>query len=199
MSSVRETRTPAGDPAWLVSDYDTVKELLLDPRLGGSHPDPASASRNSESVIFGRPQPATPTEATEHTRMRRLLSPWFSARRMELLRPRVSQLVEELLEELAGRPRPVDFHEVVSVPLPVLVICEILGVPFADRADTKIACWSVTGRGSTSLAIPTRIWASATGRGSVSGRRWPAWSCSGCSPRWWSASRGRGSRYRSPG
>ncbi|MHA6784319.1 cytochrome P450 [Pseudonocardia saturnea] len=69
--------------------------------------------------------------------MRRLLAPWFSARRMELLRPRVQQLVDELLEDLAGRGAPVDLHEVVSFPLPALVICGILGVPYADREDFR--------------------------------------------------------------
>lgn len=137
MSTVQRTRTPAGDPAWLVSDYDTVRRLLADPRLGRSHPDPATASRYSESVIFGRAQPASPTEAAEHARMRRLLAPWFSARRMELLRPRVAEIVGGMLDELAGRGAPADLHEVVSFPLPALVICEILGVPYRDRQDFR--------------------------------------------------------------
>ncbi len=137
MSAVHETRSPAGDPAWLVADYATVKQLLSDPRLGRSHPDPESAARYSESVIFGRAQPASPTESTEHTRMRRLLAPWFSARRMDLLRLRVAELVEDLLDQLANSGRPADFHEMVSFPLPALVICEILGVPYGDRADFR--------------------------------------------------------------
>lgn len=140
MSAVRRTTTPAGDPAWLVSDYATVKRLLADPRLGRSHADPDHASRYSESVIIGRPEPSSPTEAAEHARMRRLLSPWFSARRLALLRPRVQQLVDELLDELAVGAAPANFHEVVSFPLPALVICELLGVPFADREDFR--CWS---------------------------------------------------------
>ncbi|MGQ0577022.1 MAG: cytochrome P450 [Pseudonocardia sp.] len=136
-ASVRRTTTPAGDPAWLVSDYETVRTLLADPRLGRSHPDPGAASRYSESVIFGRPQPASPTEAAEHARMRRLLAPWFSARRMELLRPRVQELVDGVLDDLAAAGPPADLHENVSFPLPALVICEILGVPFADRDDFR--------------------------------------------------------------
>lgn len=127
--SIRRTTTPDGDPAWLVGDYDTVRRLLADPRLGRSHTDPDTASRYSESVIFGRPQPVTPTEAADHTRMRRLLTPWFSARRMELLRPRVAQLVDELFDGMVAHGAPVDLHEAVSFPLPALVICEILGVP----------------------------------------------------------------------
>ncbi len=134
---VRRTRTPAGDPAWLVTDYDLVRLLLTDRRLVRSHPDPERASRYSESMIFGRAQPASPTEAADHARMRRLLSPWFAARRLEVMRPRVQQLVDGLLDDLADASRPVDFHEAVSFPLPALVICELLGVPYADREDFR--------------------------------------------------------------
>ena len=131
------TRTPAGDPAWLVTDYDLVRTLLADPRLGRAHPDPEHAPRYSASVLFGRPQPVSPTAAADHARMRRLLSPWFSARRLEALRPRVRELVAGLLDGLAASGPPVDFHEAVSFPLPALVICELLGVPYADRADFR--------------------------------------------------------------
>jgi cytochrome P450 len=131
------TRTPAGDPAWLVTDYDLVRQLLADPRLGRNHADPQNAPRYSESALFGRPQPVTPTAAADHARMRRLLTPWFSARRLDALRPRVRELVAGLLDELAAAGPPVDFHEAVSFPLPALVICELLGVPYADRADFR--------------------------------------------------------------
>jgi pentalenolactone synthase len=136
-SKVWRTRTPAGDPAWLVTDFDLVRLLLTDRRLVRSHPDPERASRYSESMIFGRAQPTSPTEAPDHARMRRLLSPWFAARRLQGMRPRVQQLVDGLLEDLAGARRPVDFHEAVSFPLPALVICELLGIPYADREDFR--------------------------------------------------------------
>jgi pentalenolactone synthase len=133
----RRTRTPAGDPAWLVTDYDLVRQLLGDRRLGRSHPDPDRASRFSESMIFGRAQPTSPTEQADHARMRRLLTPWFSARRLETLRPRIQQMVEDLLDDLAAAGAPADFHETVSFPLPALVICELLGVPYADREQFR--------------------------------------------------------------
>lgn len=134
---VRRARTPAGDPAWLVTGYDTVKTLLADPRLGRTHADPDRASRYSESVIFGRAQPASPTEDADHARMRRLLTPLFSARRMSLLRPRVQEMVDGVLDELAAAGPPADVHETVSFPLPALVICELLGVPYRDREQFR--------------------------------------------------------------
>jgi pentalenolactone synthase len=69
--------------------------------------------------------------------MRKLLTPAFSARRMAQLRPRVLELAEGLLDELATQKPPMDFHELVSFPLPVLVICELLGVPYQDRDDFR--------------------------------------------------------------
>lgn len=134
---VRQVITPAGDPAWLVTGYDKIKQLLTDPRLGMSHPDPGSAARLSESVIFGQPRPSSPTEREDHAWIRRLLARSFSARRLASLRPRVQDLVDGLLEDLAGRTPPVDFHEAMSFPLPALVICELLGVPFDDRDDFR--------------------------------------------------------------
>lgn len=134
---VRQVTTPAGDPAWLVTGYDRIKQLLTDPRLGMSHPDPGSAARLSGSVIFGQPRPSSPTEREDHAWIRRLLARSFSARRLASLRPRVQHLVDGLLDDLARRTPPVDLHEAISFPLPALVICELLGVPFGDRDDFR--------------------------------------------------------------
>lgn len=130
---ITQTSTPIGHPAWLVTDHETVRRLLSDPRLGLTHPDPASAPRLSESVIFGRPQEDTPDYPADHTRMRRLLGQRFSARRLAAFRPRVAELVDGVLDELAAAPQPADFHRIVSFPLPALVISDLLGVPAADR------------------------------------------------------------------
>jgi pentalenolactone synthase len=160
-TAFRAVTTPAGDPAWLVSAYDDVKALLADPRLGRSHADPVSAPRFSTSAIFGGPQGDPATEAADHTRMRRLLAPAFSARRMARLRPRIESITADLLTDLLSRPCPADFHEAVSFPLPALVICELLGVPYADRADFRV--WSDdAGRmddPERSLAALGQLWA----------------------------------------
>ena len=136
-ASVRRVTTPAGDLAWLVTGYDDVKALLSDPRLGRSHPEPEQAARFSEAAIFGGPIGSPSSERSDHARMRRLLGPSFSARRLASLRPRVQELVDGLLAEMGRRTPPVDFHEAVAFPLPALVICELLGVPYEDRADFR--------------------------------------------------------------
>jgi pentalenolactone synthase len=131
---IKRVPTPAGDEAWLVTGYDQVKTLLADRRLGRAHTDPDNAPKFTNSVLLGKPHQATEEQENErHTWMRRMLAPQFSARNMESLRPRVRHLVNDLLDELTAQPRPADFHEAVSFPLPVLVICELLGVPYDDR------------------------------------------------------------------
>jgi pentalenolactone synthase len=131
---VRRVTTPAGDPAWLVTRYDDVKALLADERLGRSHPESERAAHYARAAIFGGPMGGSPeTERTHHAAMRQLLAPAFSARRVAALRPRVQELVDGLLDELGRRRPPADFHAAVSFPLPALVICELLGVPYEDR------------------------------------------------------------------
>ncbi len=130
---VHPVRTETGDPAWLVTGYQEVRQLLDDPRLGRSHRDPERAARTGESALFGGPLGEFDTEAADHARMRSLLQPHFTPGRIRALRPRVEALTTALLDELARHGPPADLVEALAVPLPVLVICELLGVPYADR------------------------------------------------------------------
>ena len=135
---ISRVRTPAGDQAWLVTSYDEARVLFADPRFGRSHPAPERAARISNAAIINGPTADYDTERAEHTRMRKLLTPAFSAKRMRLLTDHVREIVDERLDALqAAHDRapgePVDLHEYLSFPLPVRVICGLLGVPFADR------------------------------------------------------------------
>ena len=136
-AAIQRVTTLTGDPAWLVTNYDDVKALLSDPRLGRSHADPERASRASHSAVLGGPMGHPSTEAVDHARTRRLLAPAFSARRMANLRPRVKTIITELLDAMERQSQPADLHEAVSFPLPALVICELLGVPYADRDEFR--------------------------------------------------------------
>ncbi|MEO3873533.1 cytochrome P450 [Nonomuraea sp. B12E4] len=132
--------TPAGDPAWLVTGYEEVKQLFSDPRLGRSHPVPERAAQLVRSPVLTQSLVTGDTEQADHQRMRRLLSKAFSARRMAALQPRVATLVEQAVEELLERTPPVDFHDAFSFPLPAMVICQLLGVPEDDRDDFRAWC-----------------------------------------------------------
>lgn len=131
--------TPAGDPAWLVSRYEDVKALLDDERLARSHPQPERASRLSSSAILGGPEGSYATEQADHARLRRIAGSAFSARRMHALRPRVQGIVDPLLDTISASVPPADLHESFSLALSIQVICELLGVPFADRE--RFSAW----------------------------------------------------------
>ncbi|MEU1165561.1 cytochrome P450 [Streptomyces sp. NPDC005921] len=137
---VHRIRTRVGDDAWLVTGYDEVRRLLDDDRLGYSHPDPARAARSGESALFGGPQGNFDTEMADHARMRSLLQPHFTPGRMRAFRQRVEALTSRLLDDLAGQGRTADLHVALALPLPILVICELLGVPYEDR--TRFRAWT---------------------------------------------------------
>ncbi len=137
---IHPVRTTVGDQAWLVTGYEEARRLLTDERLGRSHPDPAEAARLGESVLFGGPMGSYDTEQADNARLRALLQPHFSPRRMRAFRPRVEELTAGLLNDLAERGPPADLHQALALPLPVQVICELLGVPYADRDQFR--AWS---------------------------------------------------------
>ena len=132
-STVHRVRTPVGHEAWLVTDYAHVRHLLDDDRLGRSHREPDSAARTGESALFGGPLGNFDTEVVDHARIRKLLQPHFSPKHLRSLAPRVEALTTGLLNELAEQGPPADLHARLALPLPILVICELLGVPYSDR------------------------------------------------------------------
>jgi cytochrome P450 len=143
---VAAVTTPAGDPAWLVTRYEEVRDLLGDKRLGRSHPHPEQAARITHGAVQEGPSGTYETEEADHTRMRRLLTPAFSAKRMRQMGDDVQALVDGYVDDLvaakAASPDGVaDLHETLAVPLPVAVICRLLGVPhehgayFRDLSD----------------------------------------------------------------
>ena len=124
-------RLPDGKTGWLVTRYDDVRQVLIDPRFsraaatGPDVPDTGLGQAAAGSILGMDPP--------EHTRLRRLVAGAFTARRVEALRPRVAELVGTLIDRLLTLPQPADLVENFSLPLPVQVICELLGVPAADR------------------------------------------------------------------
>lgn len=125
----------AEEDAWLVTRYDEVRTLLADRRLALSNPNPRtpakSAARNFMVALMAGDDPET--ESTRHAQMRALLVPRFSTRRMRLMQSRIEEHVDELLDAMAASTPPADLHHALSFPLPTMVICDLLGVPLADR------------------------------------------------------------------
>ncbi|MDT3395815.1 cytochrome P450 [Streptomyces sp. B1866] len=127
---------PFGLTAWLVTGYDAVKAVLGRP--DGFSSDFTHLQRNVGVVARHSPGGLGFSDPPAHTRLRRLLTPEFTAHRLARLTPRIHAIVDERLAEMAARARdgrPVDLVQAFALPVPSLVICELLGVPYADRAD----------------------------------------------------------------
>ncbi|GII95265.1 cytochrome P450 [Sinosporangium siamense] len=136
---IRRLRYPDGHLGWLVTGYGQARRILADNRF--------SARSELKRVPVARPgadpfigQPALPgwfvdMDPPEHTRFRRLLAGQFTVRRTQELRPRVELLVAGHLDTMAEAGPPTDLVTDFALPIPSLVICELLGVPYSDRAD----------------------------------------------------------------
>ncbi|MEU4800416.1 pentalenolactone synthase [Streptomyces sp. NPDC023327] len=125
----------AGEDAWLVTRYDEVRTLLADRRLRLSNPDreqsAQSAARGFMVALMAGDD--CDTELARHGQMRELLVPLFTTQRMRRMQTRIEHHVDELLDELAASSPPIDLHRALSFPLPTMVVCDLLGVPLADR------------------------------------------------------------------
>lgn len=132
---VHQVRTPRGTEAWLIVGHTEARAALADPRLSKS-PSTAGYRMLDEAVIGPYLLVLDPPD---HTRLRRLVAREFTGRRVEALRPRVQAITDQLLDAMAPAGHA-DLVDALAFPLPITVICELLGVPAADR-DTFRA-WS---------------------------------------------------------
>ncbi len=128
---VHRVRMPEGAEAWLVVGYDAARAALSDPRLSKDW-EHAAPRLGMASVASGRHMLAT--DPPHHSRLRKLVAREFTARRVAALAPRVQEMTDELLDAMLARPGGrADLVDALSFPLPIGVICELLGVPGLDR------------------------------------------------------------------
>lgn len=120
-----------GFPALFVSAYDDVRTVLSDPRFSRDAlfepgaPRSQLAEPDQDSVISIDPP--------RHTRLRGLINREFSRRRVESMRPKIEKQVAELLDAMEAATPPGDLNELLGRPLALQVICDLLGVPYADH------------------------------------------------------------------
>ncbi|MER5849579.1 cytochrome P450 [Streptomyces sp. NPDC002012] len=146
---VRRAVIAGGLEAWLVTRYEDGLAAL-------SHPQLSSDVRDASDPRLIERLPATDRESVlrnmlrsdppDHTRLRRLVSKAFTAHRVAELRPRVQEIADRLLDEIAPAGRA-DLIETYALPLPVTVISELLGVPVTDRHDFQQWTDDMTLRG----------------------------------------------------
>jgi cytochrome P450 len=134
---------PHGADVWLVTQYDDVRSLLQDPRVSkdgrrmnemfarhtGTYVEDEKSGVGFDDELS---QHMLNSDPPRHTRLRSLVSKAFTLRRMQAFRPRIQQLVDDLLDTLEGRD-DVDLVSEYAQPLPIVIICDVLGIPFEDR------------------------------------------------------------------
>lgn len=135
---VVRVRVPNGQPAWLVTSYHDVRRLLIDQRVSAdrNHPnfpftEPVTPETRGRVAAFARS--LVGLDHPEHGPRRRMLAPEFTMRKVDTMRPSIQRVVDDLIDQLLAGPRPVDLVGALAMPLPTTILCELLGLPSADR------------------------------------------------------------------
>jgi cytochrome P450 len=121
-----------GAPALLVTRHEDIKTVLSDRRFSRA----AVCREDAPKTTLVPPNPDTlmNMDPPRHGSIRRIAAQAFTQRRLDRLMPRIAEISVDLVEAMAARSGPVDLNEAFSRPLPLRVICDMLGVPFADWA-----------------------------------------------------------------
>ncbi|MGD3109964.1 cytochrome P450 [Streptomyces sp. YGL11-2] len=123
-----------GRQAWVVTKHETARKLLADPRLSsdrGHAGFPATSPRFQ--VVRGRQPGFIGMDAPEHGPKRRMTISEFTVKRIKGMRPEIEQIVHGFLDEMLAAGPPADLVSRFALPVPSMVICRVLGVPYADH------------------------------------------------------------------
>jgi cytochrome P450 len=163
---VRTVVNALGMSVHLVTRHDDVKMVLADhERFSNSRPPgfalPGAPEMSADEQASARAGNLLGLDPPEHQRLRRMLTAEFTIRRMNRLEPRVVEIVETQLDAMAAAGPPADLVADFALPIPSLVICELLGVPYADRDDFQQRS---TRQLDLSAPIPERLELQRQGR-----------------------------------
>ncbi|NEB01525.1 cytochrome P450 [Streptomyces sp. SID13726] len=132
---------PDGTPAWIVTRYEDVRAALADPRLSLDKAHAGAGTYQGFSLPAALDANLLNMDPPDHTRIRRLVGRAFTPRRVELLRGPIRRTADRLLDAL-GEHGTVDLVAAYAAPLPITVICDLLGVPDEHRLDFRV--WTDT-------------------------------------------------------
>lgn len=128
-------RTWDGSTPWLVLSHEAQRKIMSDPRASANDhlPNFPYMNRAIAETIHNRPKTIFDTDGDEHARLRRVLTNSFARHRMEKIRPKIVQTTHALIDKMMAGPNPADLVDALSLPLPSLMICDLLGVPYEDH------------------------------------------------------------------
>ncbi|MEU6576726.1 cytochrome P450 [Streptomyces sp. NPDC046805] len=123
-----------GRPVWLVTGHGTARTLLSDPRLSTDRTRPEFPATSPRFAAFRDRKPALlGVDDPEHRTQRRMMIPSFTLKRVADLRPEIQRIVDERLDAMIARGAPAELVSSFALPVPSMVICALLGVPYADH------------------------------------------------------------------
>jgi cytochrome P450 len=124
-----------GLEVWVIARHEDQRAILTDPRFSADLRRPGYPLLNTQAAVLegGGARSFVFLDDPEHDRIRRTLIKEFTVKRIETLRPRIEQIVDDVLDGMLAGPRPADLVKAVALPVPSVVICEMLGVPYADH------------------------------------------------------------------
>lgn len=140
-------RWPNGVEAWVVSSYAGVRQVLSDQRFSANRDGGPEMRTEGETVLdAAQPGNMNALDGEEHLRLRRPLSRGFMVKRMSEMRPRIQRIVDEHLDEMERKGAPADLVSSLCLPVPSLVIAELLGVPPAHQELFQAAAREMLGK-----------------------------------------------------
>jgi cytochrome P450 len=139
-TGVRTVVNAFGTTVYLVTRHEDIKEVLSDhERFSNGRPPgfvvPGAPTVSDEELASARAGNLLGLDPPEHQRLRRMLTPEFTIRRMKRLEPRIVEIVDQQLDAMESAGPPADLVGSFALTIPSLVICELLGVPYDDRDD----------------------------------------------------------------
>lgn len=134
-TALSKARVWDGSTPWLVTTHAAQRTIMSDPRVSANDHLPGFpiATQAMAETIADRPKTIFDVDGAEHTRLRRMLTNSFTRGRMEKVRPGIQQATDDLIDTMLAGPNPTDLVEALALPLPSLMICELLGVPYEDH------------------------------------------------------------------
>ncbi|HEX3782858.1 MAG TPA: cytochrome P450 [Pseudonocardiaceae bacterium] len=133
--SLTKVSTPAGMDAYVVTDYEEMRTVLGDARVSSRAASSMHAQPDYDPTGPVNTGQVLQLDGAAHTRLRRMLIPEFTVKRMQALGPFIERIITEHIDAMLAKGGPVDLQHDFALPIPSLVICEMLGVPYADRAQ----------------------------------------------------------------
>ncbi|MES4906052.1 MULTISPECIES: cytochrome P450 [unclassified Streptomyces] len=151
-----------GTLAWLVTGWEEHRAVLSDPRVSVDPSRPGAPKLSAGEVAMAEVLRKQGTKSTgmsfimmddpEHSRLRRMATSGFTIKRVEALRPPTQRIVDDLIDKMLDGPKPADFVEAFALPVPSLVISDLLGVPYDDHEFFQSNSKTIINRNSTGEA-----------------------------------------------